>query len=207
MTWKSFCGRLVLYRTRTAGRKLEKWGMSWTGILQLNFTISHWDLASAFGCAWVLSVTYLLPDDLLYCLTPVTSSSYTKSTRFRQKPTDMKQRTWTNEHEPNNMQCTKRIKKDQTGPDIPIWPSWTRDDPSAAPGILTFNHRRKAMGTSSLEVAHCEGSMVLRSQSPHVAKTYLTRLTRSDSTDSCGWLLCRKSARVMEKGHYATLVL
>lgn len=62
--------------------------------------------------------------------------------------------------------------------------SWTRDDPSAAPGILTFNHRRKAMGTSSLEVAHCEGSMVLRSQSPHVAKTYLTRLKiRQISTD------------------------
>ena len=97
--------------TRTAGRKLEKWGMWWTGILQLNFTTSHWDLASAFGCAWVLSVTYLLPDDLLYCLTPVTSARYTKSTRFRQKPTDMNQQTWTEQY----AECTKRIKKDQTG--------------------------------------------------------------------------------------------
>ena len=121
MTWKSFCGRLVLYRTRTAGRKLEKWGMSWTGILQLNFTISHWDLASAFGCAWVLSVTYLLPDDLLYCLTPVTSSSYTKSTRFRQKPTDMKQRTWTEQYAVH--------KKDQKGSNRSRHPNMAVLDP------------------------------------------------------------------------------
>ena len=58
------------------------------------------------------------------------------------------------------------------------------------------------MGTSSLEVAHCEGSMVLRSQSPHVAKTYLTAAdTLWDFDRFPQWLVT--AARV---GHYATLV-